>query len=54
MKNTIKTIVILMVITVSFFTNCKQEKVSTIDPVLQDTVTVIMERMMNEINAYLT
>lgn len=52
MKNTFKTIVILMVITVSFFTNCKQEKVSTIDPVLQDTVTVIMERMMNEINAY--
>ena len=52
MKNTIKTIVILMVIIVSFFTNCKQEKVLTIDPVLQDTATVIMERMMNEINAY--
>lgn len=52
MKNTFKTIVILLVITASTFTNCKQEKVPTIDPVLQDTVTAFMERMMNEINAY--
>lgn len=52
MKNTFNPIIIVLVCMASFFTNCRQEKVSTIDPVLQDTVTAILERKMNEINAY--
>lgn len=52
MKNTFNTIAILLVCMAFFFTNCRQERILTIDPVLQDTVTAIMERMMNEINAY--
>ena len=52
MKKIFNPIVILLICMTSFFTNCRQEKVSTIDPVLQDTVTAILERKMNEINAY--
>ena len=52
MKKIFNPIIILLVCMASFFTNCRQEKVSTIDPVLQDTVTAILERKMNEINAY--
>lgn len=52
MKKIFNPIVILLICMTSLFTNCRQEKVSTIDPVLQDTVTAILERNMNEINAY--
>lgn len=52
MKKIFNPIVILLICMTSLFTNCRQEKVSTIDPVLQDTVTAILERKMNEINAY--
>ena len=52
MNNIFNPIVILLVCMTTLFTNCRQEKVSTIDPVLQDTVTAILERKMNEINAY--
>ena len=52
MKKIFKPAALLLFCMASFFTNCRQEKVSTIDPVLQDTVTAILERKMNEINAY--
>ena len=52
MKKTFNPIIILLVCMASFFTNCRQEKVSTIDPVLQDTLTAILERKINEINAF--
>ena len=52
MKKIFKPAAILLFCMASFFTNCRQEKISTIDSVLQDTVTAILERKMNEINAY--
>lgn len=52
MKKIFKPTAILMVCMASFFTNCRQEKISSINPVLQDTVTAILERKMIEINAY--